>query len=161
MSEHPAVENLRKHQTQLDEDGVMIGVSRQAVGETLVELARLRADNERLGNIINSASEDYDRLRRVNAELVESIKDLLHNAEIPHHRENARIALRSATEPNAAAPASWRAAKVERDSGWPDAATETKGEPADPTPGVRFATGSKAEADRRTWPAPETKGEPT
>jgi hypothetical protein len=40
MSE--ASENLRYHQTQLDEDGCMVGVSRQAVEETLLELAQLR-----------------------------------------------------------------------------------------------------------------------
>ena len=40
MSE--ASENLRYHQKQLDEDGVMVGVSRQAVEETLLELMQLR-----------------------------------------------------------------------------------------------------------------------
>lgn len=33
--EHPAVANLRAHQTQLDADGIMVGVSRQALDELL------------------------------------------------------------------------------------------------------------------------------
>lgn len=35
-------DNLRDHQRQLDEDGVMVGVSRQAVVETLAEIEQLR-----------------------------------------------------------------------------------------------------------------------
>jgi len=38
----PAEQNLRSHQRQLDADGVMVGVSRQAIDETLFELERLR-----------------------------------------------------------------------------------------------------------------------
>lgn len=34
-ADHPAVASLRGHQTQLDDDGVMVGVSRQAVVEML------------------------------------------------------------------------------------------------------------------------------
>jgi hypothetical protein len=44
MDKHPAIENLRTNQTQLDADGCMVGVSRQAVEETLTEIERLRAD---------------------------------------------------------------------------------------------------------------------
>lgn len=44
MSEHPAIQNLREHQQQLDADGIMVGVSRQAVAETLTEIGRLRAE---------------------------------------------------------------------------------------------------------------------
>lgn len=39
----PAEQNLRDHQTQLDMDGVMVGVSRQAIDEVLAEIERLRA----------------------------------------------------------------------------------------------------------------------
>lgn len=38
-----AEKNLRENQKQLDADGVMVGVSRQAVHEVLAETARLRA----------------------------------------------------------------------------------------------------------------------
>lgn len=38
----PAEQNLRDHQTQLDMDGVMVGVSRQAIDEVLAEIERLR-----------------------------------------------------------------------------------------------------------------------
>lgn len=37
-----ASDNLRTHQEQLDEGGIMVGVSRQAVAETLDELDNLR-----------------------------------------------------------------------------------------------------------------------
>lgn len=37
-----ASENLRYNQKQLDADGCMVGVSRQAVEETLLELNQLR-----------------------------------------------------------------------------------------------------------------------
>lgn len=37
-----ATDHLRDHQQQLDEDGVMVGVSRQAVVETLAEIEQLR-----------------------------------------------------------------------------------------------------------------------
>lgn len=41
---HPAIENLRTCQRQLDMDGCEVGVSRQALEETLAELDRLTAD---------------------------------------------------------------------------------------------------------------------
>ena len=37
-----AVENLRNYQEQLDEHGIMVGVSRQALDEALSELSELR-----------------------------------------------------------------------------------------------------------------------
>lgn len=40
---HPAIENLRTNQRQLDMDGCEVGVSRQAVVETLAEIDRLNA----------------------------------------------------------------------------------------------------------------------
>ncbi len=43
-----AVDVLRDHQQQLDMDGVMVGVSRQAIDEVLTELATLRAQNAAL-----------------------------------------------------------------------------------------------------------------
>lgn len=43
MSEHPAIANLRTNQRQLDMDGCEVGVSRQAVEESLEEIDRLRA----------------------------------------------------------------------------------------------------------------------
>jgi hypothetical protein len=38
---NPAVENLRNHQQQLDADGIMVGVSRQALEETLAHVELL------------------------------------------------------------------------------------------------------------------------
>lgn len=38
-----ATDNLRDNQTQLDADGCMVGVSREALGETLGELEALRS----------------------------------------------------------------------------------------------------------------------
>src|SRR5690606_22838312 len=40
---HPAIENLRNCQRQLDMDGCEVGVSRQAVDETLAEIDRLQS----------------------------------------------------------------------------------------------------------------------
>jgi len=40
---HPAIENLRNCQRQLDMDGCEVGVSRQAVDETLAEIDRLHS----------------------------------------------------------------------------------------------------------------------
>ena len=45
MSE--AEKNLREHQQQLDADGVMVGVSRQALVEVLEERSQLRAIKKR------------------------------------------------------------------------------------------------------------------
>lgn len=46
----PAEQNLRDNQTQLDMDGVMVGVSRQALEETLDELEKLRGALTELAN---------------------------------------------------------------------------------------------------------------
>lgn len=44
MSKHPAVENLRANQRQLDADGIMVAVSWQAVVGTLAEVDCLRTE---------------------------------------------------------------------------------------------------------------------
>ena len=43
-----AWDNIRDHQRQLDADGCEVGVSRQAIDETLTHLAALTAENDRL-----------------------------------------------------------------------------------------------------------------
>jgi len=43
-----AMEQLRNHQQQLDADGCMVGVSRQAIDETLEYVAALEAENAKL-----------------------------------------------------------------------------------------------------------------
>ena len=50
-----AVDVLRDHQQQLDMDGVMVGVSRQAIDEVLTELATLRAQNAALQTVASAA----------------------------------------------------------------------------------------------------------
>lgn len=40
---HPAIENLTENQKQLDADGVMVGVSRQALEETLAVMGKMYA----------------------------------------------------------------------------------------------------------------------
>jgi hypothetical protein len=52
-SEHPALVSLRTEWTQLDEDGVSIGVSRQAVEETLALFDEMR---KALRNLATGAS---------------------------------------------------------------------------------------------------------
>lgn len=39
---NPAIENLKTNQRQLDADGCEVGVSRQALDETLAEVSRLQ-----------------------------------------------------------------------------------------------------------------------
>ena len=46
MSE--AEKQLREHQQQLDWDGVMVGVSRQALAEFMAEVEALREENQEL-----------------------------------------------------------------------------------------------------------------
>jgi NTP pyrophosphatase (non-canonical NTP hydrolase) len=48
MSDLKAWDVLRKYQKQCDEEGIEVQVSRQAVDETLAEIERLTAENERL-----------------------------------------------------------------------------------------------------------------
>ena len=47
-AEYPAVEHLRHNQRQLDADGTQVGVSRQALDETLARIAELEAENAAL-----------------------------------------------------------------------------------------------------------------
>ena len=50
---HPAIENLKTNQQQLDADGCMVGVSRQALDETLelvaIMFAALEQADETIG----------------------------------------------------------------------------------------------------------------
>lgn len=41
---NPALENLKTHQRQLDADGIEVGVSRQALEETIALVGQLQAD---------------------------------------------------------------------------------------------------------------------
>jgi len=43
-----ASENLRTHQKQLDADGIMVGVSRQAVDETLAQYNLMQSALEKI-----------------------------------------------------------------------------------------------------------------
>ena len=49
MSE--AEKQLREHQQQLDADGIMVGVSRQALDETLAQLTKLQAKYDALREV--------------------------------------------------------------------------------------------------------------
>ena len=55
MDTTEAEKNLRECQRQLDADGVMVGVSRQALDEVLTELQRLRI-------LLASAEDDLERV---------------------------------------------------------------------------------------------------
>ena len=61
MSE--AEKQLREHQQQLDADGVMVGVSRQALAEFMAENKALREHNDRLIRINHSEGVENQRLR--------------------------------------------------------------------------------------------------
>lgn len=53
MSE--ALENLKAHQQQLDADGCMVGVSRQALEETFGMITALQAENAKLRTVAEAA----------------------------------------------------------------------------------------------------------
>ena len=55
-AEHPAVEHLRHHRRQLDADGIQVGVSRQALDETLARLAALETRNDDLRQFAEDAA---------------------------------------------------------------------------------------------------------
>lgn len=56
-----AAKNLRESQTQLDMDGIQVGVSRQALEEVLEEREEARRYQERLEWMVNyEASVDFD-----------------------------------------------------------------------------------------------------
>jgi len=50
-----AIEQLTNHQQQLDQDGIMVGVSRQAVDEVLASLAARDAEIARLREAVRRA----------------------------------------------------------------------------------------------------------
>ena len=55
--EHPAIANLRSHQRQLDADGCEVGVSRQAIEETLALLAVVADELRDAAAILQSTAE--------------------------------------------------------------------------------------------------------
>jgi len=84
-----ASDNLRDHQQQLDMDGVMVGVSRQAVEEVLAELAKLREALEYISNpIVAMQKEAEDKGYRINGAMVVSIAN-----DANHLKDIARKAL--------------------------------------------------------------------
>ena len=70
MSE--AVENLRNNQKQLDADGCMVGVSRQALDETLTLLDEMTRLSRRLVEYIRDegpAAKEWEAISAVTGEL--------------------------------------------------------------------------------------------
>ena len=72
-----AEKNLRENQRQLDADGVMVGVSRQAVHEVLAETDRLRAALEYALPLVKSYAHTQGDSAAYHAELVRPIEDAL------------------------------------------------------------------------------------
>jgi hypothetical protein len=73
-----ASDNLRTNQRQLDADGCEVGVSRQAVDETLEELDRLRRDCWHLVSMLEFLSEATgEGLELEDAALLDQIKAAL------------------------------------------------------------------------------------
>ena len=73
MSE--AEENLRKHQNQLDPEGIMIGVSRQALTEVLSELSEAKAREALLSLYLQSIREEMKAANCCKCDLDTLIKD--------------------------------------------------------------------------------------
>ena len=57
-----AEKQLREHQTQLDVDGVMVGVSRQALDEVLARIAELEARELGWIQTLSTMQAERDRL---------------------------------------------------------------------------------------------------
>ena len=64
MSEHAAISALREHQQQLDPDGIMVGVSRQALEETLCYVEELEQRIDELEAFIGKQSREWAEQRR-------------------------------------------------------------------------------------------------
>jgi chromosome segregation ATPase len=106
MSEHPAIESLRANQTQIDDDGCMVAVSRQALEETLAnlsedlaaarrELVDLRKEkgaelgdflcdgyadaNQRLRDELDAARQDAERLQEDMHTLLHQVLPYIHD----------------------------------------------------------------------------------
>jgi len=62
-----AIEQLTNHQQQLDQDGIMVGVSRQAVDEVLASLAARDAEIARLREALDKVA--------INAEQAQALYD--------------------------------------------------------------------------------------
>lgn len=58
----PAEKNLRECQQQLDMDGCMVGVSRQAVDEVLAEVERLRNIVEHVETWVGNPASAYSMM---------------------------------------------------------------------------------------------------
>lgn len=71
MSEHEAVINLREHQLQLDADGCMVGVSRQALEETFDLITAMQ---ERIAELEADLSQALDDHADTGKALLESKK---------------------------------------------------------------------------------------
>lgn len=80
--EHPAVANLRANQRQLDMDGCEVGVSRQAIDETLEYIAALQAGIKTHLDDWSEAEEEaikqQVRAEKAEAELAQKDKDYRH-----------------------------------------------------------------------------------
>jgi len=93
-----AIEQLTNHQQQLDQDGIMVGVSRQAVDEVLASLAARDAEIARLREALISTADYLDKLESV---LIEHDIDMQITAIAPPSiaAENARAALETSHDP--------------------------------------------------------------
>lgn len=58
-AEHPAITQLRDHQRQLDADGCEVGVSRQAIDETLEIVGELLESVSELCALIDTIAPAY------------------------------------------------------------------------------------------------------
>ena len=79
-----AEQNLRACQKQLDMDGVMVGVSRQALEETLAELDASRAREARLVEALRVAERAVDDCLTYRSHLNHAARDTIRTALAPY-----------------------------------------------------------------------------
>ena len=58
-----AARHLRKYQEQLDQHGIMVGVSKQALDEALAQLTELQAKYDALAKDALAVADDHDWIR--------------------------------------------------------------------------------------------------
>jgi len=81
-----------KHQTQLDDEGVMCGVSRQAVDEAIERNAELEALLTKADPLVGELQAENERLTD------QHLDDVLRSAELEAENERLRLALKRMNE---------------------------------------------------------------
>ena len=96
MSE--AIEQLKNHQKQLDADGVMVGVSRQALDEVLDRIAELESKLDECKQVSTAHCLQADKWRVENQRLRDALEQVARIAELEKVAEAAEHYLKHRRE---------------------------------------------------------------